>query len=84
MSWSQFENAVVGKMESNGLKSPEEFAKFFAKKYDECIKSGQDLVTKNKINKGNVQLMEELIKLTLIAAGASASTSVYDSYFNSF
>ena len=84
MSWSQFENSVVGKMESNGLKSPEEFAKFFAKKYDECIKSGQDLVTKNKINKGNVQLMEELIKLTLIAAGASASTSVYDSYFNSF
>jgi hypothetical protein len=84
MSWAQFENDVVNKMEANGLKSPEEFAKFFAKKYDECIKSGVDLVTKNKIQKSGVALMEELIKLTLISAGAATTTGVYDTYFNSF
>ena len=58
MSWAQFETEVVQKMEANGLQNPDAFAKFFTKKYDECVKSGVDLITKNSVYKGNTDMME--------------------------
>jgi hypothetical protein len=42
MSWKQFEKEVVEKLETEGFKNPDDFAKFFTNKYDECVKRGHN------------------------------------------
>jgi hypothetical protein len=82
MSWSQFKDEVGDRMKTANWKSSDEWAKFFTKKYDECIKRGTDLSGKNPVLKGNTELMEQ----TLINAGNIALAAklpiFYSSYMN--
>lgn len=82
MSWSQFKDEVGSRMKEANWKSSDEWATFFTKKYDECIKRGKDLSGKNPVLKGNTQLMEQ----TLINAGkialAAKTPAFYGSYMN--
>jgi hypothetical protein len=84
MSWAQFEREVVEKMKAKGLENPDVFAKFFTKKYDECIKSGKDVITNNSISKGNKEFMEILLGNWLFSAIGMPTTKAYDLYFNAF
>lgn len=80
MSWSQFKDEVGSRMKEANWKSSDEWAKFFTKKYDECIKRGMDLSGKNPVLKGNTDLMEQY----LISAGqlalAASTTAFYSNY----
>jgi LAS superfamily LD-carboxypeptidase LdcB len=82
MSWSQFKDEVGSRMKEANWKTSDEWAKFFTKKYDECIKRGTDLSGKNPVLKGNTELMEQ----TLINAGNVALAAklpvFYSSYMN--
>jgi LAS superfamily LD-carboxypeptidase LdcB len=82
MSWSQFKDEVGSRMKEANWKTSDEWAKFFTKKYDECIKRGTDLSGKNPVLKGNTELMEQ----TLINAGNIALAAklpiFYSSYMN--
>ena len=82
MSWSQFRSEVGGRMKEASWKTSDEWAKFFTKKYDECIKRGTDLSGKNPVLKGNTELMEQ----TLINAGqialAAKTPAFYGTYLN--
>ena len=82
MSWSQFRSEVGGRMKEASWKTSDEWAKFFTKKYDECIKRGMDLSGKNPVLKGNTELMEQ----TLINAGqialAAKTPAFYGTYLN--
>ena len=82
MSWSQFKDEVGSRMKEANWKTSDEWAKFFTKKYDECIKRGTDLSGKNPVLKGNTELMEQ----TLINAGnialAAKSPAFYGTYLN--
>jgi hypothetical protein len=82
MSWSQFKDEVGSRMKEANWKTSDEWAKFFTKKYDECIKRGTDLSGKNPVLKGNTELMEQ----TLINAGnialAAKAPAFYGTYLN--
>jgi LAS superfamily LD-carboxypeptidase LdcB len=82
MSWSQFKDEVGSRMKEANWKTSDEWAKFFTKKYDECIKRGTDLSGKNPVLKGNTELMEQ----TLINAGnialAAKTPAFYGTYLN--
>ncbi len=82
MSWSQFKDEVSTRMKEANWKTSDEWAKFFTKKYDECIKRGMDLSGKNPVLKGNTDLMEQY----LISAGqlalAATTPAFYSSYMN--
>lgn len=81
MSWKQFENEVAEQMEI-GFKSPDDFARFFTDKYDECIKRGVDFITLNPVNKGNKDLMYSMLQITNLTSAAALTPSLYDLYFN--
>ena len=82
MSWAQFEREVVEKMESQGLKDAAAFAKFFSTKYDQCVKRGVDVVTKNNISKGNINVMQSTLESVLTVAAAYKMNNIFDLYFN--
>jgi len=63
MSWKQFEKEVAEQMEI-GFKSPDDFARFFTDKYDECVKRGVDFITLNAVSKGNKDLMYSMLQIT--------------------
>ncbi len=82
MSWSQFKDEVGSRMKEANWKTSDEWAKFFTKKYDECIKRGKDLSGKNPVLKGNTELMEQtLINVGNIALAAKLPI-FYSSYMN--
>lgn len=64
MSWSIFKQEMLAK-EQSGFKSTDEYADFFTKKYDECMKRGLDLITGNTVMKGNTELMNSVILYAL-------------------
>jgi hypothetical protein len=82
MSWKQFEKEVVEKLETEGFKNPDDFAKFFTNKYDECVKRGVDLVTFNTVLKGNKDFMYSMIQIANLVSIAATTPALYDLYFN--
>ena len=82
MSWKQFEKEVVEKLETEGFKNPDDFAKFFTNKYDECVKRGVDLVTFNPVLNGNKDFMYAMIQLANLVSIAALTPALYDLYFN--
>ena len=80
MSWSQFKDEVGSRMKEANWKSSDEWAKFFTKKYDECIKRGMDLSGKNPILKGNTDLMEQY----LIRAGQLALAATTPAFYTNY
>ena len=81
MSWKQFENEVAEQMEI-GFKSPDDFARFFTNKYDECVKRGVDFITLNTVSKGNTDLMYSMLQITNLTSAAALTPALYDLYFN--
>ena len=81
MSWKQFEKEVAEQMEI-GFKSPDDFARFFTDKYDECVKRGVDFITLNPVSKGNKDLMYSMIQITNLISAAALTPALYDLYFN--
>ena len=81
MSWKQFENEVAEQMEI-GFKSPDDFARFFTDKYDECVKRGVDFITLNPVSKGNKDLMYSMLQITNLTSAAALTPALYDLYFN--
>ena len=82
MSWSQFEKEVVEKLETQGFKDPDAFAKFFTNKYDECIRRGKDNTTFNAVLKGNKEFMYSMMQITNFTSIAATTPALYDLYFN--
>lgn len=80
MSWKQFENEVTEQMEI-GFKSPDDFARFFTDKYDECVKRGVDFITLNPVSKGNKDLMYSMLQITNLTSAAALTPALYDLYF---
>jgi len=78
--WSQFYDEVGTKMKQADWKSSNEWANYFSKKYDECIKRGFDNTTKNIIKKGNVELMNAFLQSASATALAATTPSFYSSY----
>ena len=81
MSWKQFENEVATQMEV-GFKTPDDFAKFFTNKYDECIKRGVDLVTLNTVLNGNKDFMYSMVQIANLTSAAALTPALFDLYFN--
>jgi len=81
MSWKQFEKEVAEQMEI-GFKSPDDFARFFTDKYDECVKRGVDFITLNPVSKGNKDLMYSMIQIANLTSAAALTPALYDLYFN--
>ena len=81
MSWKQFEKEVGEQMEI-GFKSPDDFARFFTDKYDECVKRGVDFITLNPVSKGNKDLMYSMIQIANLTSAAALTPALYDLYFN--
>ena len=61
MSWSIFKQEMLGKMQNPNWNDVSDFADFFTKKYDECMKRGFDNTTNNTVIKGNTELMRYTI-----------------------
>ena len=64
-----------------GFKTPDDFARFFTDKYDECVKRGVDFITLNSVSKGNKDLMYSLLQITNLTAAAALTPALYDLYF---
>ena len=82
MSWQIFADEVGAKMRAANWKTSDEFALFFTKKKDECIKEGCDVTTKKAMKKGNTELMYSMLQLTGMQ-GLVAGTSFYSTYMTS-
>lgn len=80
MSWSQFKDEVGSRMKEANWKTSDEWAKFFTRKYDECIKRGKDLSGKNPVLKGNTDLMEQYLINAGNVALAAKTPVFYSSY----
>jgi hypothetical protein len=64
MSWETFKTDVVKAMQTpNYFKNSDEFAEFFAKKYERAVKSGTDIINKVPLKEGNYSIMENQFKL---------------------
>jgi hypothetical protein len=78
MSWSIFKQEMLAKMENPNWNDLSDFADFFTKKYDECMKRGFDNITNNTVIKGNTDLMRS----TLILALQTGIQSKVEAFYN--
>jgi hypothetical protein len=76
MSWSIFKQEMLGKMQNPDWNDVSDFADFFTKKYDECMKRGFDNVTNNTVIKGNTELMRSTI-IYALELGNRAKVEVF-------
>jgi hypothetical protein len=76
MAWSIFKQEMQAKMQNADWNDISDFADFFTKKYDECMKRGVDSVTSNTVIKGNTELMRATIIFAL-QAGNQAKTEIF-------
>lgn len=76
MAWSIFKQEMQGKMQAADWGDISEFADFFTKKYDECMKRGTDAVTNNTVIKGNTEIMRSLI-IGALQVGNAAKTEAF-------
>lgn len=76
MAWSIFKQEMQAKMQTADWNDISDFADFFTKKYDECMKRGVDSVTNNTVIKGNTELMRATIIFAL-QAGNQAKTEIF-------
>lgn len=76
MAWSIFKQEMQAKMQNADWGDVSQFADFFTKKYDECMKRGTDAVTNNTVIKGNTELMRATIIFAL-QAGNAAKTEIF-------
>jgi hypothetical protein len=76
MSWSIFKQEMQAKMQNPNWDDVSDFADFFTKKYDECMRRGFDNVTNNTVVKGNTDLMKATITYAL-QIGNQAKTEVF-------
>lgn len=74
MSWGTFRTNMLGYMANpRGVVSPQAYAKRLVMEYDLCIKRGFQSINLCKVQKGNTELMESLVVLTLARAFAQQS-----------
>jgi len=64
-----------------GFKNPDDFARFFTDKYDECVKRGVDFITLNPVSKGNKDLMYSMLQIVNLTSAAALTPALYDLYF---
>lgn len=76
MSWSIFKQELEAKMSNSSFKSSDEFADFFTKKYDECMRRGLDVITSNTVIKANTELMKSTISYAM-EVGRNSKTDVF-------
>lgn len=77
MSWEIFRSNILRYAnDPNTLKDVDTVAKLWATEYDRAIKSGFDTIHFIKLKKGNVDIMEQLIKVALLKG--QSSTAPYD------
>ena len=76
MSWSIFKQEMQAKMQNPNWDDVSDFADFFTKKYDECMRRGFDNVTNNTVIKGNTDLMKATVTYAL-QLGNQSKTEVF-------
>jgi hypothetical protein len=76
MAWSIFKQEMQAKMQNADWNDISDFADYFTKKYDECMKRGVDSVTNNTVIKGNTELMRATV-LFALQAGNLAKTEIF-------
>ena len=76
MSWSIFKQEMQAKMQNPNWDDVSDFADFFTKKYDECMRRGFDNVTNNTVIKGNTELMKATVNYAL-QLGNQSKTEVF-------
>jgi hypothetical protein len=79
--WDIFFSEVLTKMSDAKWGSSNEWASYFAKKYDECMKRGFDITTKNPVKNGNVELMTALLQSAANIALNAKEDSFYNTYY---
>ena len=79
--WDIFFSEVLTKMSDAKWGSSNEWASYFAKKYDECMKRGFDFTTKNPVKNGNVELMAALLQSAANIALNAKEDSFYNTYY---
>jgi hypothetical protein len=80
MSWDIFKSKVGSKMQDAKWSTTQEFASFFTKAYDECMKRGVDTSSKNRIKKGNTETMEALLNVAAATALVAKTPAFYSTY----
>lgn len=78
MSWGIFKQEMQVKMKNPNWDNVSDFADFFTKKYDECMKRGFDSVTSNTVVKGNTDLMRTTINYALQLGNQSKTEIFYN------
>jgi hypothetical protein len=74
MSWSTFKSNILNKANSpESIDSIDFVANLWATEYDKAIKAGKDLLHMVSIENGNVDVMENLFKISLSQGQASNS-----------
>lgn len=77
MSWSIFKQEMKVKMLNPNWNDVSDFADFFTKKYDECMRRGLDNITQNTVIKGNTDLMRSTITIALNIGNQSKTELFY-------
>ena len=62
MSWSRFRNNMIEKMNNYPYEDNNGFAQALADEYDKCMKSGSDIVNKNRLKVGNKSAFQAIIE----------------------
>ena len=78
MSWGIFKQEMLAKMQNPNWNDVSDFADFFTKKYDECMKRGFDNVTNNTVIKGNTDLMRSTLILALETGNQAKTEAFYN------
>ncbi len=81
MSWSIFKEELQLSMSNPKWNDVSDFADFFTKKYDECMKRGIDNITQNTVIKGNTDLMRSTIIIALTTGNQSKTELFYSKSF---
>jgi hypothetical protein len=84
MSWAIFKTEMVLKAANPNWNSIEDYADFFTKKYDECMRRGIDILTGNTVMNANTELMKSILIIALMNGLNSKSESFYNQSLSLF
>ena len=81
MSWSRFRNNMIEKMNNYPYEDNNGFAQALADEYDKCMKSGSDIVNKNRLKVGNKSAFQAIIEAQQAEGVASTTEAFYSLLF---
>lgn len=81
MSWARFRNSMLERMNSYPYGDNNGFAEALADEYDKCMKSGSDIVNKNRLKSGNKSAFQSIIEAQQAEGVASTTDAFYSVLF---